>query len=371
MELGVGFNKPKTAIEENKILAAIMDDANFPKEIKNHVANLQFQRKLEALPENLDRIKATIVDKFPEKFKVDALNNLLNNEISSDTAKHILFNNDFLDANVRRNQVAFKYDEIGNTPLFKEINKTNPSPEQKEKLLNAYRNYVNNNFIEIQVQKNSANKQLGNLIDEKYLVKYLTVMMEIKLDSFGKNPNNSKSLTEKSLKEYNKLLKEEGLIKKDLSTNDMKSLISNFNVMQANNLASSLENTNKEEENKKLISPIADNSTTKKIKPLSFGADGIPIAPSLPPKDFQHKISIASQVGQNKKFDINNLKKITNLTDNESDELSTKLKQYYSMLVEFEKTKAAKQKEENNKRAELARQEKEKREQYRSKFSGS
>ncbi|GAA5252967.1 hypothetical protein [Candidatus Rickettsia kedanie] len=91
-------------------------------------------------------------------------------------------------------------------------------------------------------------------MDEERLAKYLMAMTEIKLDSFAKNIDGVKALGRKALIEYNSVLKELGVITDNLSNEDMKSLIKGFNTKTMNKLASSLEDTKKEDANKQRVS---------------------------------------------------------------------------------------------------------------------
>lgn len=353
LEVGAGFNKPKTAIEENEILNTILKDNDFAA-LQEQAKNIQIQRRLEVIPANLDRIKTIIVDGLPENFKNAALNNLLNSELKSDEVKHILFKNNFLDKNVREDKKSFEYSEVGNSPLFTEINEMDTvTVKQREDLLKAYKGYVNNNFAAIHSQRPNdvAIKKLVNLMEEERLTKYLTTMTEIKLDSFEKDIDGAKLLGRKALTEYNSLLKEIGVITEDLSNDDMKSLIKGFNTKTMNKLASSLEDTKKEDANKRLVFPVA----------APVGAIGAPPPPPPLPggRIAGGGIPGATAMMANAAFDIKNLTRINGLDAALSNDLSSKLKEFYNLFTEFEKNKGAIQKERNEQKAELARQKEE------------
>ncbi|WP_231569229.1 hypothetical protein [Rickettsia endosymbiont of Ixodes pacificus] len=150
---------------------------------------------------------------------------------------------------IRGKDVSVNYYQSGQSNLLQKF-KSVAAPETKRKLLNQFENYVTQNLVELEANKSNitTRQAIIKLADPARLVTYLEKMAELKTAYINNGRNKvvneeGKVIDEAGLKNYNKLLKDAGLITKDLDGKKMQALIDNFNAFTMSDLALILNKT--------------------------------------------------------------------------------------------------------------------------------
>lgn len=171
------------------------------------------------------------------------VNNYVEAPLTKEAFEHIYFSTNITDPTVRNADIAPDYYKPGQSDLLKKF-KSVATPETKRKLLNQFENYVTQNLVELEANKSNipTRQAIIKLADPARLVTYLEKMAELKtsyIDNGKKKVVNEegKLLDEAGLKNYNKILKDAGLITKDLTGKKMQALIDNFDALTMSDLA--------------------------------------------------------------------------------------------------------------------------------------
>ncbi|WP_419087519.1 cell surface protein [Rickettsia conorii] len=177
------------------------------------------------------------------------VNNYVEAPLTTEAFEHVFFSTNITDPTVRSIDINAKYSESGNSPLLNKF-KSVATPEAKHKLLDQFKNYVNQNLVELKSKQSSIpiRQSVMKLADPAIVVNYLEQMAKLK-EAYIDNGKikivneNDKVVDEQGLKSYNKILKDAGLITKDLDGKKMQALINNFDALTMSDLALVLKKT--------------------------------------------------------------------------------------------------------------------------------
>ncbi|WP_410525668.1 cell surface protein [Rickettsia helvetica] len=164
------------------------------------------------------------------------VNNYVEAPLTKETFEHVYFSTNITDANIRNADIKVDYYKPGQSDLLKKF-KSVATPETKRKLLNQFENYVTQNLVELEANKSNipTRQAIIKLADPARLVTYLEKMAELKTAYIDNGKN--KVVNEEGLKNYNKILKDAGLIAKDLDGKKMQAFIDNFDAFTMSDLA--------------------------------------------------------------------------------------------------------------------------------------
>ena len=82
------------------------------------------------------------------------VNNYVEAPLTTEAFEHVFFGTNITDPTVRSIDINAKYSESGNSPLLNKF-KSVATPEAKHKLLDQFKNYVNQNLVELESKQSS------------------------------------------------------------------------------------------------------------------------------------------------------------------------------------------------------------------------
>lgn len=241
-----GRNEQEMALENRLQVLEILGKAEGANavSVNDKIKKAIHFNNIENLNTPLEQLKyITMAGGVDANDNLKVVNNYVEAPLTKEAFEYVFFGGNITDPTVRGKDTYVDYYKPGQGDLLKKF-KSVATPETKRKLLNQFENYVTQNLVELEANKSNITtiQAIIKLADPARLVTYLEKMAELKTSYIDNGKikivnEEGKLLDEAGLKNYNKILKDAGLITKDLDGKKMQALIDNFDAFTMSALA--------------------------------------------------------------------------------------------------------------------------------------